>query len=55
VIVRALERGVPVLVGVNDLNRPAFETFTAGLAVELPDDPGTVLGWITPMLTRNAA
>jgi len=55
VIVAALEHGVPVLVGVNDLNRPAFEVFAAGLAVELPDDPSAVMGWITPMLTRNAA
>ena len=55
VIVSALERGVPVLVGVNDLNRPAFESFAAGLAVELPDSPRAVLGWITPHLRRHAA
>jgi nucleoside-triphosphatase THEP1 len=55
VIVSALERGVPVLVGVNDLNRPAFESFAAGLAVKLPDSPRAVLGWITPHLRRHAA
>jgi hypothetical protein len=55
VIVAALERGVPVLLGVNTLNRPAFEEFAAGLAVELPDDPRAVRDWIVPHLTRNAA
>lgn len=55
VIVGALERGVPVLVGVNGLNRPAFEAFAAGLAVELPDSPSAVLGWITPLLRQRAA
>lgn len=55
VIVSALERGVPVLVGVNDLNRPAFEAFAAGLAVELTDSPRAVLDWITPHLRQHAA
>lgn len=55
VIVHALDRGVPVLVGVNDTNRPAFEAFAAGLAAELPDDPSAVLGWITPRLRQSAA
>jgi hypothetical protein len=55
VIVSALERGVPVLVGVNDLNRPAFEAFAAGLAVELADSPCAVLDWITPHLRQHAA
>ncbi len=55
VIVSALERDVSVLVGVNDLNRPTFESFAAGLAVELPDSPRAVLGWITPHLRRHAA
>lgn len=55
VIVSALERGVPVLVGVNDLNRPALEAFAAGLAVELTDSPRAVLDWITPHLRQHAA
>lgn len=55
VIVSALERGVPVLVGVNDLNRPTFEAFAAGLAVELLDSQSAVLGWITPQLRQRAA
>lgn len=55
VIVAALDRRLPVLVGVNDINRPAFETFAAGLAVELPDSPRAVLGWIAPHLRQNAA
>ncbi|MGX0877341.1 nucleoside-triphosphatase THEP1 [Roseovarius sp. MBR-154] len=55
VIVSALERAVPVLLGVNDLNRPAFETFAAGLAVELPEDPDVVLVWIARHLRQHAA
>jgi len=55
VIVAALEQGVPVLVGVNDLNRPAFESFAAGKALELPDSPRAVLDWITPQMIRTAA
>lgn len=55
VIVAALERGVPVVVGVNDLNRPAFDAFAEGLAVELPDEAEPVLKWIFPLLQRQAA
>ncbi|NHB77626.1 DUF2478 domain-containing protein [Rhodobacter calidifons] len=33
VIAEALEIGVPVLLGVNDLNRPAFESVSGGLVV----------------------
>jgi nucleoside-triphosphatase THEP1 len=54
-IASALQRGIPVLVGVNDLNRPAFDAFAADLAVELPDLPAAVLGWAAPILCRAAA
>lgn len=46
VIVSALERDVPVIVGVNDMNRPAFESFSAGLAAELADSSVAVLDWL---------
>ncbi len=55
VIVSALERGMPVVVGVNDLNRPAFESFAAGMAIELPDAACAVFDWIAPYLQRDAA
>ena len=49
-IAMALEKGIPVLVGVNKLNRVAFEVFTSGGAVELDADPGSILTWLTRTL-----
>ncbi len=54
-IAEALEQGVPVLVGVNDLNRPAFEEFAGGLATELPDNVGAVLDWVFALARKAAA
>lgn len=54
-IARALELDTPVLVGANDLNRPAFEAFAQGLASELPDQPGAALVWAGPLLRPVAA
>lgn len=45
VIGAALDRGVPVLVGLNPLNREAFDTFAGGLATELSGDPAAILDW----------
>jgi len=55
VIVSALEGGIPVLVGVSELNRPAFESFAAGLAIQLPNSSSAVLYWISQFLHQNAA
>lgn len=55
VIAQALDLDVPVLVGVNDLNRPAFDAFASGMALELPDRPSAVLEWVTPRLQAIAA
>lgn len=55
VIADALGRGVPVLVGVNDLNRSSFAEFSAGVAIELPDELGSVLSWARPLLRKAAA
>lgn len=52
---RALDLGIPVLVGVNDLNRPAFDAFASGMALELPDQPRAVLRWVMPLLQGVAA
>ena len=45
VIGSALDRGVPVLVGLNPLNREAFDTFAGGMATELSGDPAAILEW----------
>lgn len=44
-IAEALERDLPVLVGVNGLNLPPFLEFAGGLAQMLPPEPGAVLDW----------
>jgi len=44
-IADALERGLPVLVGVNGLNLPAFLDFAAGMARELPPDAAGIADW----------
>ena len=37
---------VPVLVGLNVLNRPAFETFAEGMAIQLPPEPEALMAWV---------
>ena len=49
-IAMALEAEIPVLVGVNKLNRDAFDGFSAGGAQELPADTASVLAWLTEAL-----
>lgn len=45
VIAEMAARGVPVLVGVNALNRLAFLEFSGGLAEGLPADPQAIAAW----------
>lgn len=45
VIAEALEAGMPVLVGVNGLNLPAFDDFAGGLSQSLSADSAEVLAW----------
>lgn len=45
VIAEALSMGIPVLVGINALNLPAFQTFADGLATALPPDPDALETW----------
>ncbi|RAP40739.1 3-dehydroquinate dehydratase [Rhodovulum viride] len=45
-IAEALDRGLPVLTGVNGLNLAAFEAFAGGLARPLAPDVGAVLDWL---------
>ena len=44
-IALAMERGIPVLVGVNGLNLPEFLTFTVGMSEPLAPEPETALAW----------
>ncbi|WP_037312344.1 DUF2478 domain-containing protein [Ruegeria halocynthiae] len=43
----ALERDIPVLVGVSPANRQAFQTFAGGLSKELPDNREALWRWCT--------
>lgn len=45
-IVEALDRDIPVLVGVNGLNLPAFRQFTCGSADELSGSVSGVVSWL---------
>ncbi|WP_297771725.1 DUF2478 domain-containing protein [uncultured Roseovarius sp.] len=45
-IAEALTRGVPVLVGLNELNRAAFDTFAAGHAVCLSPVQAVLTEWV---------
>lgn len=52
-IADALERGLPVLVGVNGLNLPAFLEFADGIATELPPEAAQVTDWCLAALTQT--
>ncbi|MBK6465848.1 MAG: DUF2478 domain-containing protein [Rhodobacter sp.] len=45
VIAKALDNGIPVLVGVGKTCRADFETFAGGLAEALPGDPAAISAW----------
>ena len=44
-IAEALARDIPVLLGVSDLNRAAFDAFAVGAATPLPADQAAILDW----------
>lgn len=54
-IAAALDRGIPVLVGVNALNLPDFLAFADGLAVALPPDVAAVADWASLAARTSAA
>lgn len=45
VIAEAISLDIPVLVGLNGLNRPAFEEFAGGLAISLQPEPRALRQW----------
>ena len=51
VIAEALEKGIPVLVGLNRMNAEQFHAFTDGMAVEVAPDAEAILAWLTPLVT----
>ncbi|MBI1171160.1 DUF2478 domain-containing protein [bacterium] len=44
-IVQALDRGLPVLIGVNALNLPDLMGFAGEMAQDLPPDPAAIAAW----------
>ncbi len=54
-IAEALSRGITVLVGVNGLNRPAFEAFCDHLAEPLGNDPLRIASWVLSTRDKAAA
>ena len=56
-IAEAMGRGIPVLVGLNALNREAFEAFTGGAGEEVAAEPASLTEWLRDALAeaRDAA
>ncbi|WP_246534459.1 DUF2478 domain-containing protein [Aliiroseovarius lamellibrachiae] len=48
---RAVQLGIPVLVGVSGASCASFDAFAGGLAEELPDDPNALDAWCRAAIT----
>jgi len=46
VIAEAVAMDIPVLVGLNALNRSSFESFAEGLAIQLPPERVALMAWV---------
>ena len=46
VIAEALSQDIPVIVGLNQLNKQAFKDFTSDVAVSLPPDIESAVNWV---------
>lgn len=55
VIAQAVAMDVPVIVGLNALNQPAFEAFAEGLAIPLPPEPAALMAWVEEVTTTADA
>ena len=55
VIAAALDAGIAVLVGVNDLNLAAFTAFAEDTGHELPDDTAAILDWLATFTAAAGA
>ena len=54
VIAEAMALDLPVLVGLNGLNRDAFEDFAGGLATHLPPEREALAGWVEGIIQGTA-
>jgi hypothetical protein len=54
-IAEALGRGLPVLIGVSETHRAAFERFSEGMATHLVTDEDVVFEWCRKATGRHAA
>ncbi|NMM43089.1 DUF2478 domain-containing protein [Rhodospirillaceae bacterium KN72] len=55
IIADALSMDIPVLVGLNALNKDAFEEFSSGEAVRLPPVESSLLAWIETNARADAS
>lgn len=54
-IAEALGQGVPVLTGLSETHRAAFDRFAGGMASPLPPEEEAILGWCRSVLAGDAA
>jgi hypothetical protein len=54
VIAEALALDIPVLVGLNPLNKLAFDAFAEGIAVALPHQRAAIAAWVAAALRPGA-
>lgn len=54
-IAEVLARGIPVLIGVSDTHRAAFERFSDGIDIALPADREAILAWCHSAIAPGTA
>jgi hypothetical protein len=54
-IASAIDRGIPVIIGVPERNLGAWRDFAGEFAAELPDESGRIMGWLESTLAASAA
>lgn len=52
-IVQALERDLPVLIGVNGMNLPDLLAFCDGMATALPGEPAAIADWVAAHVSQQ--
>lgn len=53
-IIDAMERDIPVIIGVNNINLEAFLSFADGCAEILPADPNYIANWAMPQAVHSS-
>lgn len=54
IIAEALSDGIPVLVGINALNLPAFMEFSQGIGASLPCDSAALADWVMASIPQGS-